>query len=138
MFQTKFVNKSDEQEAKKSLSSVREKCAQLGVDIKKFMWDHNSEKAEKINLRSFKKAIFELKCLTLYNIENLARYMDNDNEGFISIGNFVAQVNNSTMFADSFARTSPKREKLSSTAHSKSHLKGEDRNRYTTKWTTQK
>lgn len=59
------------------------------------MNDNNSEKAEKINLRSFKIALNKINCLTLYNIDNLAKNMDTESEGFISINNFIASVNNS-------------------------------------------
>jgi hypothetical protein len=76
LFETKFLNKSDEAEAKKSLTSIKEKCKNQGIDIMKFMWEQNTEKSEKINLRSFKRAINDLKCLTLFNIENLAKYLD--------------------------------------------------------------
>jgi len=54
------------------------------------MISKNPEGSSKINLRSFKLAVHELHCLTLYSIDNLAKYMDTDNEGYISIGSFVA------------------------------------------------
>lgn len=109
LFNTKFQNKSDEPEAKKSLAAIKEKCTYCQIDIGSYMMRSNSEKSEKINLRSFKIAINDLKCLTLYQIENLAKYMDVDNEGFISINNFVASVSNSNTFGASFGRTSPRR-----------------------------
>jgi hypothetical protein len=55
-------------------------------------------------LRSFKLAVYELKCLTLYQIDNLAKFLDVDNEGFISIQSFIVAVENSTALGDSFKR----------------------------------
>jgi hypothetical protein len=57
-----------------------------------------------MNLRSFKMAIYELKCLTLYQIDNLAKSQDVDNEGFIPISSFFVDVKNSTALGDSFKR----------------------------------
>lgn len=39
-------------------------------------------------------ALNDLRCLTLYQIDNLAKYMDTENEGFISLDNFASQVQN--------------------------------------------
>ena len=107
LFNTKFQNKSDEPEAKKSLAAIKEKCTYSQIDIGSYMMRSNSEKSEKINLRSFKIAINDLKCLTLYQIENLAKYMDVDNEGFISINNFVASVHHSGALPRDADSTSP-------------------------------
>ena len=38
-----------------------------------------------------------MKCLDQYAIDNLAKFADTNNEGFISVSSFIAQVNNSSM-----------------------------------------
>lgn len=63
---TKFQNKHDEAEARKSLAIIKQKCDNARININKHLMEHNSEKAERVNLRSFKLAVHELKCLTLY------------------------------------------------------------------------
>jgi Ca2+-binding EF-hand superfamily protein len=109
LFETKFSNKSDEAEARKAQIAIKEKCKNAVIDVRKHIWDFNPEKTEKLTLRNFKRAINELKCLTLYQIDNLAKYLDDQNEGFVSIDKFVAGVKNSVTFADSFGRSSPSR-----------------------------
>jgi len=48
--------------------------------------------------------INSLKVLTQYNIDNLARFMDKNNEGYISISEFSAAVSNA-FTADSTLKT---------------------------------
>ena len=60
------------------------------------MTDHNSDNTELINICSFKLALNSLKCLGQYDIDNLTRFMDTNNEGYISIGSFVAAVGNAS------------------------------------------
>ena len=47
---------------------------------------------------------FQVKVLTQYNIDNLARFMDKNNEGYISISEFSAAVSNA-FTADSTLKT---------------------------------
>lgn len=90
LFETEFVNKFDEAEARKALQSIKTKCDQDKIDILKFTREHNPEGSSKINIRSFKLAVHELHCLTLYGIDNLAKYLDVDNEGYITIQSFAS------------------------------------------------
>ena len=41
------------------------------------------ESTDLINIASFKRAINSMKCLDKYSIGNLAKYLDENNEGFI-------------------------------------------------------
>ena len=97
MMGTKFDRKYDQAEARKSLFDVRNKLEQLHITPQKLLMDYNSDKTELINISSFKIAINSLKCLGQYDIDNLTKFCDTDNEGYISIGSFVAAVNNATM-----------------------------------------
>ena len=56
------------------------------------MNEFNSERTELINICSFKMAMNSLKCLGQYDIDNLAKYLDTKNEGYISISEFSAAV----------------------------------------------
>lgn len=38
-----------------------------------------------------------MKCLDQYAIDNLTKFLDTNNEGYISIANFLAQVHNAVM-----------------------------------------
>jgi len=66
LMSTKFNNKHDEGEARKSLATLKQKCDNMKINIQKHLMEHNAEKAERVNLRSFKLAVHDLKCLTLY------------------------------------------------------------------------
>jgi len=46
--------------------------------------------------------------LTLYNIDNLAKYMDTENEGFISLSDFINRVKLANTLEDSFKRSTTK------------------------------
>lgn len=97
MMGTKFDRKYDQAEARKSLFDVRNKLEQLHITPQKLLMEYNSDTTELINISSFKIAIHSLKCLGQYDIDNLTKSCDTNNEGYISIGSFVAQVNNATM-----------------------------------------
>lgn len=91
---TKFEKKSDSVEARKCLVDIRNKLETMKKSPQRFLQDHNTEQTELINLRAFKLAINSLKVLTQYNIDNLARFMDKNNEGYVSISEFCAALNN--------------------------------------------
>ena len=56
----------------------------------------DSEKTGNLTLRNFKKAINNLHVLNQYSIDNLARYLDKENNGFVSVYNFEFEINQST------------------------------------------
>lgn len=66
LFSTKFTNKHDEPEAKKSMAAIKTKCENMKINIRAHIETHNAEKSAKIDLRSFKMAVHKLRCLTLY------------------------------------------------------------------------
>jgi len=71
----------------------------------------NQSQGELITLGDFKRALQSLKCLDQYAMDNLAKFLDTNNEGFISIGNFIAKANNAAMGGSSRQRsgmTNPK------------------------------
>ena len=74
----------------------------------KLLMVHNADTTELINIASFKMAINSLKCLGGYDIDNLTKYMDSNNEGYISIGSFEAKVNTASMMGSSFRSTKTK------------------------------
>ena len=67
---------------------------QQNTTPKVLMAANNPESTELINIASFKVALNSLSCLTPTDIDNLAKYMDEKNEGFISIGTFEQKVKN--------------------------------------------
>jgi hypothetical protein len=83
------------------------------------MIENNAENTEKINLRSFKIGLNNLQCLTLYNIDNLAKYMDIENEGFISLSDFINRVKLANILDDSFKRQTTKSNVKSDTMQSR-------------------
>ena len=55
---------------------------------------NNPESTELINIACFKLALNSLACLTPTDIDNLGKYMDEKNEGYISIMKFEQSVQN--------------------------------------------
>ena len=68
----------------------------------KLLMSWNPDKIENINIASFKMAINSLKCLGGYDIDNLTKYLDVKNEGYISIGDFQAKVDTASIMGSSF------------------------------------
>lgn len=92
---SQFKNKADAQEARKSLYDLKQRFETTKTTPQRFLQEANPEKSELITIRLFKITLNNLKLLTLPNINNLTKYMDKKNDGFISIGDFAAEVNNS-------------------------------------------
>jgi len=95
-----YERQFDLQAARKSLSDIRARTEELKLDsnrLKEEILRFNESRSEQIYLAGFKRAIASLKCLDQYAIDNLAKYLDKDNEGFISISNFTSQINNALM-----------------------------------------
>ena len=62
--------------------------------LQQAIMDFNKSQGELITTGDFKRAIASLKCLDQYGIDNLAKFLDTNNEGFISISSFIAKTNN--------------------------------------------
>ena len=99
--QRKFV----EADAKRALVDVKNKVNQLNTSTTALLRANNPESTELMNIASFKLAINSLACLTPTDIDNLAKFMDEKNEGFVSIGSFDAKVQNAAM-SNTFRSTS--------------------------------
>ena len=53
---------------------------------------YDSEKTKNLTLRNFKIGINSLKSLTQYQIDNLAKFLDKQDEGYISIDEFETSL----------------------------------------------
>ena len=93
----KFERQFGEAEAKKALFDVKHKLHGSHTSPQDFLMRANPDKSELINIASFKMALHNLKCLALHDIDNLTKYMDKKNEGFIGIGDFTAAVERAAM-----------------------------------------
>ena len=104
---TTFERKFDQAAARKSLSDVKMKAEEMKMDrqrLQEMVQGFNDQRTEIINIANFKKAINSMKCLDQYAIDNLAKYLDENNEGFISISSFIVKTNNASM-SSSFRST---------------------------------
>lgn len=95
LLNTKFKNQCDRTQAKRSLLDIKSNLEMQRLSAKNLMDEHQSERTMLINMFNFKTAINSLKVLSQFNIDNLAKYMDKQNEGFVDIGEFTAEVSNS-------------------------------------------
>ena len=50
--------------------------------------DFDSEGIERLNLRNFKHALHSLRVLSQYQIDNLTKYLDKTDDGFIAVDVF--------------------------------------------------
>ncbi len=53
---------------------------------------YDMEKTRNLTLRNFKAGIHAMKCLSLYQIDNIAKYLDKEDTGFISIDDLDVAV----------------------------------------------
>ena len=94
--ETKFENQCDKQAAEKSLRDLKTKFDSAeGYNSQTLLHEFNRQKSEQINLIDFKRAINYLKVFGLSDIDNLAKVMDTNNNGYIAISDFVSKVKNS-------------------------------------------
>ena len=110
LFSRDFERNYSEPAAKKSLSDIKNRVEELKLDrnrLQDMVQKHNDTKAEFINVANFKRAIHGLKCLDQYSIDNLTKYMDTNNEGFVMISAFISRTFNASLGA-SFRNTSSK------------------------------
>lgn len=56
------------------------------------MSPYDMEKTRNLTLRNFKAGLNSLKALSQYQIDNLAKYLDKEDTGFISIDDFDVAI----------------------------------------------
>ena len=80
----------------------------------KLLTPYDSEGTTRLSLRNFKHAMNSMKSLSLYQIDNLTKFMDKANEGFISIDEFEINLKGAVISmggTSSFALTGKRTEK---------------------------
>ena len=97
LINTKFERHFDTEEAKQSLITVKQKLASMNSTVTNILTPFDQEKTGRLSLRNFKVAVHQLHCLNQYGIDNLARYMDKENEGFIAINQVDVAVKGATV-----------------------------------------
>ena len=93
LLKTKFENKHDKAEARKALYDVKHKLEVMKMTPMKLIEQVNIHREDPITIRTFKKALNSLQVLTQYSIDNLTKFMDNQNSGFITISDVNASIN---------------------------------------------
>ena len=77
LLRTEWDRKHDKHEARESLYTVKVKLAGISKSGEHLCTEHNPEGAKnKINIGSFKIALNSLRCLNVYQMENLTKYLD--------------------------------------------------------------
>lgn len=85
LINTKFERHFDSEEAKQSLTTLKQKLISLDQSTAQVLSPYDYEKVGSLTLRNFKVAINNLHALNQYSIDNLTRFLDKENHGFISI-----------------------------------------------------
>ncbi len=85
MMNTKFTRQFDEPEAKRALQVIKQRA---GKSAKMICKEYDVENIDKLSLRNFKHALHAMKLLSQYQIDNLTKYLDKADDGFIAIDVF--------------------------------------------------
>jgi Ca2+-binding EF-hand superfamily protein len=91
----KFLRQFDEPEAKRALALIKQRIyVALGKTAKAICKEFDVEGLDRLNLRNFKHALHSLRILTQYQIDNLAKYLDSDDDGWVSVDKFDIEMRN--------------------------------------------
>ena len=87
----KFTRVFDEHEAKRCLSLIKQRIPTTAKQICK---DQDPEGIQRLTLRGFKMSLHKLKLLNQFQIDNLTKYLDTLDDGFIAIDKFDVELRN--------------------------------------------
>ena len=73
---------------------LKEKLTQEKTTPLQLLTPYDFEKTRNLSLRNFKVGLNSLKTLSEYQIHNLAKYLDKQDDGFISINDLDVAVRN--------------------------------------------
>ena len=81
----KFARQFDEAEAKRALIIIKQR---INKNAKMICRDFDVEGIERLSLRNFKYSLHSLKVLSQYQIDNLTKYLDKADDGFVVVDVF--------------------------------------------------
>jgi hypothetical protein len=91
----KFIRAFDESEAKRALAIIKQRVfIGQGRTPKMICKEYDSEGIDKLTLRNFKHALHALRVLNQYQIDNLTKYLDTADDGFIAVDRFDVELRN--------------------------------------------
>jgi len=103
----KFEKVQDETEAKRTLGIIKQRVyTTQGRTAMMICNEYDVEGLKRLTLRNFKHALHSLKLLTQFQIDNLAKYMDTENEGYISVDKFDVEIRNAVVTGTSLQHSS--------------------------------
>ena len=89
----KFEKVFDDIEAKRTLGLIKQRVYMTqGRTAMMICNEYDVEGLHKLTLRNFKHALHSLRLLTQFQIDNLAKYMDTENDGYVSIDKFDVEI----------------------------------------------
>ena len=93
LLNTKYTRTFDDPEAKRSLAIIKQRIyVSLGKTAAMICQEYDVEGLKRLSLRNFKHALHSLKVLTQYQIDNLTKYLDANEDGFISVDRFDVEL----------------------------------------------
>ncbi len=81
----KFTRQFDEAEAKRALIIIKQR---INKNAKMICREFDVEGIERLTLRNFKYALHSMKVLSQYQIDNLSKYLDKGDDGFVAVDVF--------------------------------------------------
>lgn len=90
----KFTRVFDENEAKRTLVLIKQRIPYTAKQICK---DQDPEGIQRLTLRGFKLSLHKLKLLNQFQIDNLAKYLDTQDDGFIAVDRFDVELRNTNV-----------------------------------------
>ena len=98
-----FAKSVDEPEAKRSLVAIKQRVQ--GRTAASICQRFNTEDIPRLTLRNFKHALHELRVLSQFQIDNLAKFLEEDNDGFVSVAHFDEKLRNAVVPHSAAGRT---------------------------------
>ena len=89
---TQFSNVSDAATAQQTLQNTNKKLTAKHMTVDAYFRSYDYEKTGKLTLRNFKYAIHSLAVGNFTEIDNLAKFLDKANDGFIKIQDIESAV----------------------------------------------
>lgn len=83
LLNTAWVRKWETKPARAALKAIKDKLKEQGRQIEAVLATERRNRQDRVPLRAFKRAVYQLGAITQQQVNNLAKYMDRHDDGMI-------------------------------------------------------
>lgn len=83
LLNTTWVRKWDAKPARAALKAIKDKLKEQGRQIDSVLASERRARRDRVPLRAFKRAVYQLGAITQQQVNNLAKYLDRHDDGMI-------------------------------------------------------